>query len=121
MGGAASSQDDPPKQEIPTSMQCPKCSSFLKPAVVPAGGSTSLLQCPKCSTTPLCESCLYPCPDGTCTNKSCPIVSLLLTCERVNKLESKDQTRVHKRQKQVLVLDLLRTNGSAAEISNLTS
>ncbi|XP_058239099.1 cullin-9 isoform X2 [Hemibagrus wyckioides] len=111
MGGAASSQDDPPKQEIPTSMQttesvtsilpmplpqerdysemCPKCSSFLKPAVVPAGGSTSLLQCPKCSTTPLCESCLYPCPDGTCTNKSCPIVSLLLTCERVNKLESK--------------------------------
>ncbi|XP_060768545.1 E3 ubiquitin-protein ligase ARIH2-like [Neoarius graeffei] len=105
MGGTASSQDDPINKENPTSLQitmnsssaeilpqpeeqgdrrkCPVCSSFLKPAVVPAGCTTSLLQCTRCSATPLCEHCLYPCPDGTCTNRSCPVISLLLTCDRV--------------------------------------
>ncbi|KAK2816579.1 hypothetical protein Q7C36_022850 [Tachysurus vachellii] len=89
MGGTVSSQDDPPKLENPTSLECTNCSSILKPAVFPAGGSTSLLQCPQCSTTPLCGGCLYPCPDGTCTNKSCPVVSLLLACEQVTELSSK--------------------------------
>ncbi|GAA6102219.1 uncharacterized protein LOC113531220 isoform X1 [Tachysurus ichikawai] len=109
MGGAVSSQDDPPKLEIPTSLEttesvasmsalteksdnirmCANCSSILKPAVFPAGGSTLLLQCPQCSSTPLCGGCLYPCPDGTCTNKSCPVVSLLLACEQVTELSSR--------------------------------
>ncbi|MCI4394649.1 hypothetical protein PGIGA_G00171010 [Pangasianodon gigas] len=112
MGGAVSSQEaDPPNQENPTSLQttvkvrstktlplpeeldyskmCPKCSSFLKPAVVPAGHTTSLLQCPRCSTTPLCEHCLYHCPDGTCTNQSCQVVSMLLTCDQVRDSNSR--------------------------------
>lgn len=63
-------------------LQCSKCSSFLKPAVVPAGRTTSLL-CTQCSTTRLCEHCLFPCPDGTCTNQSCHVISLLLTCDQV--------------------------------------
>lgn len=70
-------------------LQCANCSSILKPAVFPAGGSTLLLQCPQCSSTPLCGGCLYPCPDGTCTNKSCPVVSLLLACEQVTELSSR--------------------------------
>ncbi|KAI5608300.1 E3 ubiquitin-protein ligase ARIH2-like [Silurus asotus] len=68
--------------------KCPKCSSILTAAVVPAGQNTSLLQCSQCSTMPLCEHCLYPCPDGTCTNQACHIVSLLLTCDRVKETSS---------------------------------
>ncbi|KAM9440673.1 uncharacterized protein Hap1MRO34_025879 isoform 2-T3 [Clarias gariepinus] len=82
----------PPPMPLPKepdySRMCPTCSSALKPAVVPAGRPTSLLQCPRCSTTPLCELCLYPCSDGTCTNQSCQVVSLLLTCDRVTKRDS---------------------------------
>lgn len=69
--------------------QCSECSSLLKPAVVPAGHPTSLLQCPQCSTTPLCEKCLDACPTGTCTNQSCQVVSLLLTCEEVTDSSSR--------------------------------
>lgn len=58
------------------------------PAVLPAGWTTSLRQCPRCSTTPLCEKCLYSCPDGTCTNQSCQVVSLLLSCAEVTKSSS---------------------------------
>ncbi|XP_053341419.1 uncharacterized protein LOC128512252 isoform X2 [Clarias gariepinus] len=83
----------PPPMPLPKepdySRMCPTCSSPLKSAVVPAGRPTSLLQCPRCSTTPLCELCLHPCPDGTCTNQSCQVVSLLLTCDRVTKSTSK--------------------------------
>ncbi|XP_046695506.1 potential E3 ubiquitin-protein ligase ariadne-2 isoform X2 [Silurus meridionalis] len=79
----------PPLSKEPDySRMCPKCSSILKPAVVPAGHNISLLQCPLCYTTPLCKHCLYPCPDGTCTNQSCQVVSLLLTCDRVTDYES---------------------------------
>ncbi|XP_046695472.1 uncharacterized protein LOC124379268 isoform X2 [Silurus meridionalis] len=78
----------PLSEELDYSKMCPKCSSILTAAVVPAGQNTSLLQCPQCSTTPLCEHCLYPCPDGTCTNQACHIVSLLLTCDRVKETSS---------------------------------
>lgn len=55
----------------------------MKPAVVPAGCTSTLQYCPQCSTKPLCEHCLYPCSDGTCTNQLCQVVSLLLTCDQV--------------------------------------
>ncbi|KAF4073296.1 hypothetical protein AMELA_G00257350 [Ameiurus melas] len=115
MEGAASSQVDVPSmQENPTSRltqvvrrtqslchtmplpeepdysrMCPKCSTLLKPAVVPAGRTTTLLHCARCSTTPLCERCLYPCSGSACTNQSCQVVSLLLTCDRVTDSASK--------------------------------
>lgn len=57
--------------------------------MVPAGRTTTLLHCARCSTTPLCERCLYPCSGSACTNQSCQVVSLLLTCDRVTDSASK--------------------------------
>ncbi|XP_036420265.1 uncharacterized protein LOC118803854 [Colossoma macropomum] len=77
-----------PSQE--TSLKCPDCTSPLKPILDTAGRPMPLLQCLQCPAgQPLCEQCLYPCsnnPDKsttTCTNKSCQLVLVLLTCEEV--------------------------------------
>lgn len=48
-------------------------------------------KCPVCSSAqkPACDSCLYPCTSAGCTNKLCPLVSTLLTCELVSDPKSK--------------------------------
>ncbi|KAL1274940.1 hypothetical protein QQF64_027754 [Cirrhinus molitorella] len=63
---------------------CPVCFSALKPARI-KGTTDKLLQCTRCPTAQLlCGSCLYPCTSAACTNKLCPLVSTLLTCEVVS-------------------------------------
>lgn len=63
---------------------CSAASEALKDT---SGQSTAPLQCP--DAMPECERCLYPCHSGTCTNKSCQIVSLLLNCNLVTTSSSK--------------------------------
>ncbi|XP_016401458.1 cullin-9-like [Sinocyclocheilus rhinocerous] len=68
---------------------CPVCFSALKPAYI-KGTTDKLLQCTRCPTIQLlCGSCLYPCTSAACTNKLCPLVSTLLTCEVVSDPKSK--------------------------------
>ncbi|XP_043095030.1 E3 ubiquitin-protein ligase dbl4 isoform X1 [Puntigrus tetrazona] len=67
---------------------CPVCFSALKAACIK--GTTGLLQCTRCpSTQLLCGSCLYPTTSAACTNKLCPLVSTLLTCDLVSDSKSK--------------------------------
>ncbi|XP_017555990.1 cullin-9 isoform X1 [Pygocentrus nattereri] len=80
----------PPIQETITLLKCPDCAYPLKPVLDTAGIRMPLLQCLQCPVgQPLCEQCLYPCsnnPDKstpTCTNSSCQLVSVLLTCAEV--------------------------------------
>lgn len=69
--------------KLDPTITCPVCSSALKPACTK--GTTELLQCTRCLTTQLlCGSCLYPCTSAACTNKLCPLVSTLLTCDLVS-------------------------------------
>ncbi|XP_059406402.1 uncharacterized protein LOC132141145 isoform X2 [Carassius carassius] len=44
-------------------------------------------QCP--TSQLLCDSCLYPCTSAACTNKLCPLVSTLLTCDLVSDPQSR--------------------------------
>ncbi|KAL7838620.1 hypothetical protein AOLI_G00270240 [Acnodon oligacanthus] len=85
----------PPIQETITLLKCPVCASPLKPVLDTAGLPMPLLQCLQCPVSqPLCEQCLYPCSNNpaksttTCTNKSCQLVSVLLTCAEVTEPSS---------------------------------
>lgn len=70
--------------------KCPVCSSALKPACIKGSTTSGLLHCTRCLTTQLlCGSCHYPCTSAGCTNKLCPLVSTLLTCEVVSDPKSK--------------------------------
>lgn len=64
--------------------KCLVCFFALKPAYI-KGTTDKLLQCTRCPTSQLlCGSCLYPRTSAACTNKLCPLVSTLLTCEVVS-------------------------------------
>ncbi|KAI4879490.1 hypothetical protein NFI96_034365 [Prochilodus magdalenae] len=79
------SYTEPVPEESELSRKCPHCSCTLKPVQDRAGRPSSRLQCPQCpASRALCEQCLYPCSKtSSCTNKSCQLVSVLLTCDQV--------------------------------------
>lgn len=75
-------------KKLDSTNTCLVCSSALKPACIK--GTTELLQCTRCPTTQLiCGSCLYPCTSAACTNKMCPLVFTLLTCDLVSDPQSR--------------------------------